>query len=190
MNPEISIQMPTTTATTTDLMSMMNVTTAKIIYFPTTLSVPSPFRSTHYHPTTEPTQNVSSASQIAHITSSSTEPAAHQSMNTTSLLRWTVSDVLSATSTSSANATTTTTLNVPITSPLATLTWPQTCLLAFFSTVIIITVLGNTLILLSVITTRRLRTVTNCFVLSLAVADWMVGIFVMPPNVLLYVYGE
>ncbi|KAJ4433003.1 hypothetical protein ANN_15260 [Periplaneta americana] len=42
---------------------------------------------------------------------------------------------------------------------------------------------GNTLIIVAVITTRRLRTVTNCFVMSLAVADWLVGIFVMPPAV-------
>nr|CAD7591476.1 unnamed protein product [Timema genevievae] len=44
-------------------------------------------------------------------------------------------------------------------------------------------VIGNTMIIVSVLTTRRLRTVTNCFVMSLAVADWLVGIFVMPPQV-------
>ncbi|XP_056640207.1 octopamine receptor 1-like [Diorhabda sublineata] len=49
--------------------------------------------------------------------------------------------------------------------------------------VILIVILGNTLIILAVITTRRLRTVTNCFVMSLAVADWLVGICVMPPAV-------
>jgi hypothetical protein len=42
----------------------------------------------------------------------------------------------------------------------------------------------------AVITTRRLRTVTNCFVMSLAVADWLVGIFVMPPKVALQVMGK
>lgn len=70
------------------------------------------------------------------------------------------------------------------------ISWQKTCLVVFFTTLIIITIFGNTLVILSVITTRRLRTVTNCFVMSLAVADWMVGIFVMPPAVLLYVYGE
>nr|CAD7395060.1 unnamed protein product [Timema cristinae] len=44
-------------------------------------------------------------------------------------------------------------------------------------------IIGNTMIIISVLTTRRLRTVTNCFVMSLAVADWLVGIFVMPPQV-------
>lgn len=53
-----------------------------------------------------------------------------------------------------------------------------------------ITVIGNTLVILSVLTTRRLRTVTNCFVMSLAVADWLVGIFVMPPAVALMLVGK
>lgn len=55
---------------------------------------------------------------------------------------------------------------------------------------IVITVIGNTLVILSVLTTRRLRTVTNCFVLSLAVADWLVGIFVMPPAVAVMLIGR
>lgn len=66
----------------------------------------------------------------------------------------------------------------------------RTCLVAFFTVVILITIFGNTLVILSVTTTRRLRTVTNCFVMSLALADWMVGVFVMPPAVLLYISGK
>ncbi|KAG5673601.1 hypothetical protein PVAND_003633 [Polypedilum vanderplanki] len=58
-----------------------------------------------------------------------------------------------------------------------------------FCLLIIVTVIGNTLVILSVLTTRRLRTVTNCFVMSLAVADWLVGIFVMPPAVAYYLIG-
>lgn len=39
----------------------------------------------------------------------------------------------------------------------------------------------------AVITTRRLRSVTNCFVSSLAAADLLVGLAVMPPALLLQV---
>lgn len=58
-----------------------------------------------------------------------------------------------------------------------------------FCLLIIVVIIGNTLVILSVLTTRRLRTVTNLFVMSLAVADWLVGIFVMPPAVALYLMG-
>lgn len=70
--------------------------------------------------------------------------------------------------------------------------WPCTkvVLIVLFCLLIIITIIGNTLVILSVITTRRLRTVTNLFVMSLAVADWLVGIFVMPPAVFVFSVGE
>lgn len=68
--------------------------------------------------------------------------------------------------------------------------WTKIVLIVLFSLLIIITIIGNTLVILSVITTRRLRTVTNLFVMSLAVADWLVGIFVMPPAVFYFSVGE
>lgn len=60
---------------------------------------------------------------------------------------------------------------------------------SIFVLLILVTVIGNMLVILSVLTTRRLRTVTNCFVMNLAVADLLVGIFVMPPAVALHVFG-
>jgi 7 transmembrane receptor (rhodopsin family) len=71
----------------------------------------------------------------------------------------------------------------------ANLSWQKMVLVVLFCLLIVITVIGNTLVIMSVATTRRLRTVTNCFVMSLAVADWLVGIFVMPPAVFLFIVG-
>ncbi|XP_037922866.1 5-hydroxytryptamine receptor 1D isoform X2 [Hermetia illucens] len=70
------------------------------------------------------------------------------------------------------------------------LTWSTMCLVIVFCVLIVITIIGNTLVIIAVITTRRLRTVTNCFVMSLAVADLLVGIFVMPPAVALDLIGS
>ena len=53
-------------------------------------------------------------------------------------------------------------------------------LICFLTALILITILGNTLIIAAVATTRRLRTVTNYFVVSLAVSDLLVGLLVMP----------
>ncbi|XP_075146786.1 tyramine receptor isoform X2 [Haematobia irritans] len=70
------------------------------------------------------------------------------------------------------------------------LSWQGVCLIAVFCILIVITIIGNTLVIMAVITTRRLKTVTNCFVMSLAVADFLVGIFVMPPAVAVHLIGS
>lgn len=44
----------------------------------------------------------------------------------------------------------------------------------------VVTVFGNVLVCLSVYTDRNLHTVTNYFIVSLAIADILVGILVMP----------
>ncbi|XP_030568125.1 5-hydroxytryptamine receptor 1D [Drosophila novamexicana] len=75
-------------------------------------------------------------------------------------------------------------------SSLKSLAWPKSIAVAIFLLLILVTVIGNMLVILAVLTTRRLRTVTNCFVMSLAVADLLVGIFVMPPAVALHVIGS
>ncbi|XP_037942874.1 tyramine/octopamine receptor-like [Teleopsis dalmanni] len=67
--------------------------------------------------------------------------------------------------------------------------WPKVFCVSLFLLLILLTVVGNTLVILAVLTTRRLRTVTNCFVMNLAITDWLVGTCVMPPAVILYVVG-
>ena len=47
--------------------------------------------------------------------------------------------------------------------------------------------MGNFLIIVAVLTTPKLRTVTNCFILSLGVADFLVGLTVIPPAIMMHV---
>lgn len=54
--------------------------------------------------------------------------------------------------------------------------------------IFLISVLGNLLIIIVLMLNKRMRTVTNCFLLSLAVSDLMMAVFCMPftliPNIL------
>lgn len=51
---------------------------------------------------------------------------------------------------------------------------------------ILVIILGNILVCLSVLTERSLKTATNYFIISLAVADLLLAVLVLP----LYVYSE
>ncbi|XP_074644034.1 putative G-protein coupled receptor No18 [Tubulanus polymorphus] len=55
--------------------------------------------------------------------------------------------------------------------------------------IIVVTLIGNALVVLSVINFRRLRSVTNCFVVSLATADITVAILVMPSAIVYELLG-
>ena len=50
----------------------------------------------------------------------------------------------------------------------------------------LVIILGNVLVCLSVLTERSLKTATNYFIISLAVADLLLAVLVLP----LYVYSE
>ena len=54
--------------------------------------------------------------------------------------------------------------------------------LIYFSclTIIVVTILGNLLVLISIAMNKQLHTVTNWLIVSLAVADIMVALCVMP----------
>lgn len=58
--------------------------------------------------------------------------------------------------------------------------------LIFGILLIIVIICGNTLVCLSVYTEKALKTTTNYFIVSLAVADLMLAVLVLP----LYVYSE
>ncbi|KAJ8046892.1 Histamine H1 receptor [Holothuria leucospilota] len=51
----------------------------------------------------------------------------------------------------------------------------------------IITFLGNSLVIYAIKTERRLQTVSNYFICSLAVADTLIGIYVMPMSIIYFV---
>lgn len=68
--------------------------------------------------------------------------------------------------------------------------WATICFSVMFVILIMTTVIGNMLVILSLLTTKRLRSATNYFVFNLAVTDLLVGLFVMPPAVIYFVEGK
>ena len=52
------------------------------------------------------------------------------------------------------------------------------------------TTLGNLLVCLAVIWDRRLQNMTNYFLMSLAIADFLVSILVMPFGMMVEIYGR
>lgn len=66
----------------------------------------------------------------------------------------------------------------------------QVALAVTLSALILLTVCGNILICLAVYVTRRLRNVTNCFIVSLAVTDFLLGVLVLPFSTLYQVTGD
>uniref|UniRef100_A0A8D0G483 5-hydroxytryptamine receptor 6 n=1 Tax=Sphenodon punctatus TaxID=8508 RepID=A0A8D0G483_SPHPU len=61
---------------------------------------------------------------------------------------------------------------------------------AFLCFIIILTTLGNVLLILLIFTQRSLRNTSNYFLVSLFMSDLMVGLVVMPPAMLNELYGR
>jgi len=57
------------------------------------------------------------------------------------------------------------------------------------SLVVVATVFGNSLLCAAVVTEKRLQNMTNFFLASLAVADLLVAVVVMPLAVVVQIYG-
>lgn len=52
------------------------------------------------------------------------------------------------------------------------------------------TVIGNIFVCLAIILEKRLRNITNYFLMSLAITDLMVALFVMPLSILKLIKGK
>uniref|UniRef100_A0A8C6SFQ7 5-hydroxytryptamine (serotonin) receptor 2A, genome duplicate a n=1 Tax=Neogobius melanostomus TaxID=47308 RepID=A0A8C6SFQ7_9GOBI len=63
--------------------------------------------------------------------------------------------------------------------------WPALLILV----VIALTVMGNILVILAVSLEKKLQNATNYFLMSLAVADMLLGILVMPVSMVTILYG-
>ncbi|XP_062250090.1 histamine receptor H2a [Platichthys flesus] len=68
--------------------------------------------------------------------------------------------------------------------------WSKVVLGITLSLLILLTVSGNVLVCLAVCASRRLRSLTNCFIVSLAVTDLLLGVLVLPFSALLQLNDE
>uniref|UniRef100_A0A672S2T8 Histamine receptor H2a n=1 Tax=Sinocyclocheilus grahami TaxID=75366 RepID=A0A672S2T8_SINGR len=66
----------------------------------------------------------------------------------------------------------------------------QIALAVTLSVLILLTVSGNILVCLDVYATRGLRNVTNCYIVSLAITDFLLGALVLPFSTLYQVTGD
>ena len=58
--------------------------------------------------------------------------------------------------------------------------WSMETLVSVYSTIFILSVVGNGLVILALVQNKRMRTVTNVFLLNLAVSDLLLAVFCMP----------
>ena len=68
--------------------------------------------------------------------------------------------------------------------------WEALVTITFLSIVILITIVGNILVIISVLTYAPLKITPNYFIVSLAVADLMVSSCVLPFNIVSTVLGR
>ncbi|XP_046666371.1 LOW QUALITY PROTEIN: orexin/Hypocretin receptor type 1-like [Homalodisca vitripennis] len=59
----------------------------------------------------------------------------------------------------------------------------------FYGTISVVAVVGNSLVMWIVATSRRMQNVTNCFIANLALADIVIGLFAIPFQVKIIIYA-
>ena len=60
----------------------------------------------------------------------------------------------------------------------------------FLSAIDVTTLVGNLLVVIAVYTTKSLNTVTNSFIVSLAVADMLVSVLVLPLSIYMVIWNN
>ncbi|KAI8420847.1 hypothetical protein MSG28_008045 [Choristoneura fumiferana] len=68
--------------------------------------------------------------------------------------------------------------------------WGQLAWLMIFAIMLLLAVLGNTLVIWIVLAHRRMRTVTNCFLVNLAIADLLMATLNGAPNFVFLIRGH
>lgn len=76
-------------------------------------------------------------------------------------------------------ATTTSTTNITASSWMDWLS-SSNLQIPLYATILLLAIVGNTLVIMTLVQNRRMRTITNVFLLNLAVSDILLGIFCMP----------
>lgn len=88
--------------------------------------------------------------------------------------------------TSSASVTTTlATTTIPIAYTVAGSSWIDwlssgRLQIPLYATILLLAIVGNALVIMTLVQNRRMRTITNVFLLNLAVSDILLGVFCMP----------
>lgn len=107
----------------------------------------------------------------------------------TNAMTWTMTTNDSTTSSAIRKATTTM-ATIISTTIVTTTTWSTTSLSSWLTTgriqiflyitILLLAIIGNALVILTLIQNRRMRTITNVFLLNLAISDILLGVLCMP----------
>jgi hypothetical protein len=57
---------------------------------------------------------------------------------------------------------------------------PTAMLYSLYSVIFLLAVIGNSLVILTLVQNKRMRTITNLFLLNLSISDLFLGVFCMP----------